>query len=124
MLRYCVLCIIASQPVDVSIPEPVGDICGSNVTYRVNFAIPVSVYISGNGVLDVVLFTLQDLGGRVSEIVNYSMYITDDDGRNVRYIVVERSVTFTLSNRDSFTVSFIFVDEMGNNMTRSVRYGV
>ena len=84
----------------------------------------VSVYSSGNGVLDFVLFTLQDLGGRVSEIVNYSMSITDDDGRNVRYIVVERSVTFTLSNRDSFTVSFIFVDEIGNNMTRSVRYGV
>ena len=55
MLHYCVLCIIASQPVDVSIPEPVGDICSSEVTYRVNFTIPVSVYNNGNDALDFVL---------------------------------------------------------------------
>ena len=58
MLHYCVLCIIASQPVDVSIPEPVGGICGSEVTYRVNFAIPVSVYNSGNAVVDFLFYRI------------------------------------------------------------------
>ena len=59
----------------------------------------------------------------MAEIVNCIMTVTGNEPMSCGVDLNERSFTFTINNRNSFTVNFDFTNDLNETMSQSRYYG-